>query len=129
MRSVRATFGNRAPERPLQTTLLSLAIAIIVALLAALIGPLFIDWSQYRSVFENEATRLIGMQVRVKGPIDARILPVPSVVLRDIEVGRPGEEARLRARSLGVVFALGQLVRGQWRAVEMRMSKPELSFG
>jgi uncharacterized protein involved in outer membrane biogenesis len=129
MRSGASDNRNRAPERPLQTTLLGLAIAIIVALLAALIGPLFIDWSQYRSVFENEATRLVGMPVRVKGAIDARILPVPSVVLRNVEVGGPGEETRLRARSLGVVFALGHLVRGQWRAVEMRLSEPELSVG
>jgi len=32
----------------LQTTLLGIGIAIILALVAALVGPLLIDWSHYR---------------------------------------------------------------------------------
>ncbi|WP_163571160.1 hypothetical protein, partial [Klebsiella pneumoniae] len=59
----------------MQTTLLGLAIAFILALLAALIGPYFIDWGQFRPQFEREATRVIGLPVRVEGAIDARLLP------------------------------------------------------
>ena len=33
----------------MQTTLLGVAIAIILALLAALVGPLLIDWGSYRT--------------------------------------------------------------------------------
>ncbi len=36
---------------PVQTTLLGLAIALILALIAALIGPYFIDWNQFRPQF------------------------------------------------------------------------------
>src|SRR5947209_19405308 len=77
----------RAPERALQATLLSVSIALILALLAALVGPHFVDWSQYRSTFETEASRLTGMRVRVAGAIDARLLPTPSLVLKDVEAG------------------------------------------
>ena len=49
----------------MQTTLLGLAIAFIIALLAALIGPYFIDWNQFRPQFEAEAARIIGAPVRV----------------------------------------------------------------
>jgi len=42
-----------------QTTLLGLAIAFIIALVAALVGPYFIDWNQFRPQFEAEATRVI----------------------------------------------------------------------
>ena len=38
----------------MQTTLLGLAIALILALIAALIGPYFIDWNQFRPHFEAE---------------------------------------------------------------------------
>ena len=51
----------------MQTTLLGLAIAFIVALIAALVGPYFIDWNQFRPQFEAEATRIIGAPVRVGG--------------------------------------------------------------
>ena len=63
----------------MQTTLLGLAIAIILALVTALVGPFFVDWGRYRSTFEAEATRLIGQNVRVTGPIDMRLLPAPSL--------------------------------------------------
>ena len=51
----------------MQTTLLGLAIAFIIALVAALVGPYFIDWNQFRPQFEAEATRIIGAPVRVGG--------------------------------------------------------------
>lgn len=113
----------------MQATLLAVSIAIILALVAALIGPLYVDWSRYRAVFEAEASRVVGMPVRVTGAIDARILPTPSVVLRGVEVGAAGVEPGLRARELGIEFALGPLLRGEWRAVEMRLVGPQLKVG
>jgi hypothetical protein len=35
----------------LQTTLLTLGITLIVALLTALVGPLFVDWGRFRTNF------------------------------------------------------------------------------
>jgi hypothetical protein len=112
-----------------QTTLLGLAVAIIVALVAALVGPFFIDWGRYRTAFEAEATRLMGVPVHVHGRIDARLLPTPSLVLTGVEVGPQGAEPKLRARALAVEFALGALMRGEWRAAELRLDGPELSLG
>ncbi|MBI5264167.1 MAG: hypothetical protein HY852_20385, partial [Bradyrhizobium sp.] len=68
----------------MQTTLLGLAIAFIIALLAALIGPYFIDWNQFRPQFEAEATRIIGTPVHVGGELDARLLPTPTLRLRSV---------------------------------------------
>ena len=56
----------------MQTTLLGVAIAIILALVAASVAPLVVDWSQYRAAFEEEASRLTGLSVHVNGSIDAR---------------------------------------------------------
>ena len=84
----------------MQTTLLGLAIAIILALVAALVGPLLIDWGGHRSLFEAQASRLIGVDVRVTGAIEARLLPTPSLTLHDIEIGSSDEDKiRARARS------------------------------
>ena len=111
----------------MQTTLLGLAIAIILALVAALVGPLLIDWGSHRALFETEASRLIGVPVRVTGPIDARLLPSPRLVLHDIVIGSATDA--IRARSLGVEFALGPLMRGEWRAAELRLGGPQISLG
>jgi large subunit ribosomal protein L24 len=113
----------------LQATLLAAAIAIILALVAALVGPLFVDWTQYRGVFEARASRMVGLPVRVTGAIDARILPTPSVVLRNVEIGEPGQAPRLMAREVGIEFGLGPLFRGQLRAVDTRVVAPNLRLG
>jgi large subunit ribosomal protein L24 len=122
---VRAGRGI-ALELALQTTLLGLAIAIILALLAALVGPLLIDWGGHRSLFEAEASRLIGVDVRVTGQIDARLLPSPQLMLHEIEVGSGSD--KIRATSLGIEFALGSLMRGVWRASELHLVGPRVTL-
>ncbi|HET8545896.1 MAG TPA: AsmA family protein [Pseudolabrys sp.] len=111
----------------MQTTLLGLAIAIILALVAALVGPLLVDWSSHRTLFEAEASRLIGVNVRVTGGIDARLLPSPRLTLHEIQIGDGSET--VRARSLGVEFALGSLMRGEWRAAELHLVGPQVRLG
>ena len=71
----------------MQTTLLGLAIAAILALVTALVGPAFVDWGQYRAHFEAEASRMADQPVRIAGAIDVRLLPTPKIMLRDVEVG------------------------------------------
>ena len=111
----------------MQTTLLGLAIAVILALVAALVGPLLLDWGSHRTLFEAEASRLIGVNVRVTGGIDARLLPSPRLTLHDIQIG-DGSDA-IRARSLGVEFSLGSLIRGEWRAAELHLVGPHVRLG
>lgn len=110
-----------------QTTLLGLAITLILALLAALVGPFFIDWTQYRPAFEVQASRLLGLPVRVRGPIDVRLLPSPSLLLNRIEIGSDATQQPLRARGLGIELALGSLIRGQVRATELKLVGPDVA--
>lgn len=112
----------------MQTTLLTLAIAVILALLAALFGPHFVDWNAQRGNFERQASALIGLPVRVAGKMDVRLLPSPSLVLNDIEIGEPGDAQALRARALGIEFALPPLLSGKLRAVELKVISPELKL-
>ncbi|NVN87460.1 MAG: AsmA family protein [Rhodopseudomonas sp.] len=113
----------------MQTTLLGLAMALILALIAALVGPYFIDWSQFRGQFEAEATRLIGAPVRVAGALDARLLPTPTLRLRSVAVGGANDPGRVRADKLDVEFSLGALMRGEWRADQLTINGFALDLG
>ncbi|UPJ51552.1 AsmA family protein [Bradyrhizobium sp. 200] len=113
----------------MQTTLLGLAIAFIIALIAALIGPYFIDWNQFRPQFEAEATRIIGTPVRVGGKLDARLLPAPSLQLRSVVVGGANDLGKVRADKLDVEFSLGSLMRGEVRATELTINGMSLDLG
>jgi uncharacterized protein involved in outer membrane biogenesis len=112
-----------------QTTLLGLAIAFIIALIAALVGPYFIDWSQFRPQFEAEASRIIGAPVRVGGALDARLLPTPSLRLRSAVVGGAKDLGKVRADKLDVEFSLGSLMRGEVRATELTINGLSLDLG
>ncbi len=115
----------------MQTTLLSLAIALILVLLAALLGPHFIDWNTHRATFEQQASKAVGLPVRVTGPMDVRLLPSPRLVLSGVEIGKPDDRHAVRAKALAIEFALPPLFSGKLRAVEMRLIGPEvrLSLG
>jgi uncharacterized protein involved in outer membrane biogenesis len=112
-----------------QTTLLGLAIAFIIALMAALIGPYFVDWNQFRPQFEAEATRVVGAPVRVGGELDARLLPTPSLRLRSVVVGGANDLGKVRADKLDVEFSLGSLMRGAVRADELTINGMSLDLG
>jgi large subunit ribosomal protein L24 len=112
-----------------QTTLLGLAIALIVALVAALVGPHFVDWNQFRPQFEAEATRIVGAPVRVGGKLDARLLPTPSLQLHSVVVGGANDLGKVRADKLDVEFSLGSLMRGEWRATELTINGVALDLG
>jgi len=112
-----------------QTTLLGLAIAFIIALIAALVGPYFIDWNQFRPQFEAEATRIVGAPVRVGGKLDARLLPAPSLQLHSVVVGGVNDLGKVRADKLDVEFSLGSLMRGEWRATELTVNGLSLDLG
>ena len=112
----------------MQTTLLGLAIAVILALVAALVAPLVVDWNHFRTTFETEASRLTGLSVRVTGAIDARILPTPRIKLRNVEIGEAGREPRLRAGAIDLEVRLGPLIRGEVQATEARLVTPQINL-
>jgi uncharacterized protein involved in outer membrane biogenesis len=124
IRRTRKTFGG---GNGVQTALLGAAIAIILALVTALVGPLFVDWGRYRDAFEAKAQHLTGLEVKIAGPIEVHILPTPTVKLQAIEARRGGEV--VRARAVQIEFALDSLMRGEFRAVNLAVVGPEVALG
>src|SRR5580704_325632 len=113
----------------MQRALLGAAIALILVLVTALVGPLFVDWGRYRNTFETEISRLTGLDVRIAGPVDVRLLPTPTLKLQQIALGRPDEPASVRAQALRIELALGALMRGQFLASDVGLEAPEISLG
>ncbi len=78
--------------------LLYIAGLISLALAALFAVPNFVDWNGYRGVFEEEATRILGREVRVGGDVNVRFLPVALRELREAAHRRP-DAARPASRS------------------------------
>ena len=67
----------------------------IGGLLVAVLGLLFavphvVDWDAYRGVFEEEATRILGRDVRVGGKVNLRLLPSPYVRFEKVRISDAG---------------------------------------
>ena len=60
---------------------------LIVAVLSALFAvPYFVDWNGYRGVIEEEASRIVGRDVRIGGDIKFTLLPAPAFVIQKLRV-------------------------------------------
>nr|WP_281418585.1 AsmA family protein [Ancylobacter oerskovii] len=104
--------------------MLTLAGAVILAIAAAFAAPYVVDWTQWRASFEAQAARAIGAPVVIRGPIEARLLPTPSVVLRDVSVGVDAGGTGLTVRELAASLTLGELMRGRIAVQNLTLDEP-----
>jgi hypothetical protein len=98
--------------------------------LAALFGvPHFVDWNGYRGVFEEEATRILGRDVRVGGDVNVRLLPAPYVSFEKLRIADPSGttgEPFFRADSFTMRLSVAPLLKGIIEANEIVLEKPVL---
>lgn len=96
-----------------------LAGLLVAALLAALLGPGFVDWREYRPHFEQRISAALGVETRVAGEIGLRLLPSPRLTLGEVRLGSGGSEASSAGiEKLTTELALAPLARGEFRLVE-----------
>ena len=110
----------------MQHALLGLGIALILAIAAALAAPTYVDWDDWRPTFERQASAIVGAPVRIRGRIEATILPTPAFVLRNVEIGEPQGGTGLRAGEVRGILSLNALMRASVEAEEFVLVRPEL---
>src|SRR5882672_10490307 len=101
-------------------------ITIIAALFAI---PYFIDWNGYRGVFEEEASRLLGREVRVGGAVNLHLLPTPYFRFEKVRIADASvnlQEPFFRTDSLTIKLAIPPMIRGVLEANEIELQKPVL---
>lgn len=105
---------------------------LLVGLLAALfIVPVFVDWNRYRGSFEEEATRLLGRDVRVSGKVNLRLLPTPYIRFEKVRIADTQSgtgEPLFKAEDFTVWLAVGPLFSGALEANEIELKKPVLTL-
>jgi len=112
----------------LRETLTVLAALLVLALLAALFGPGFVDWRAWRPQFETRLSEALGVETTIGGDIRLRLLPSPRITLGNLRVGEPGEASSATVESATVELALASLARGEFRFSEARFDGATLSL-
>ncbi len=103
-------------------------------LMVAVLGLLFavphvIDWNAYRGVFEEEASRILGRDVRVGGKVNLRLLPSPYVRFEKVRISDSGAslgEPFFRAEAFTLWLAPTPLLKGVVEASELELDRPVL---
>jgi uncharacterized protein involved in outer membrane biogenesis len=109
--------------------LLYIAGLISLALAALFAVPHFVDWNGYRGVFEEEATRILGRDVRVGGDVNVRLLPAPYVSFEKLRIADPSGttgEPFFSADSFTMRLSVAPLLKGIIEANEIVLEKPVL---
>src|SRR5215470_16429643 len=97
----------REQDRRMSNFIIAIAVFLITVVGALFAIPYFVDWNGYRSVFEEEATRLLGREVRVGGAVNLH-------------------QPFFRADSLTVKLAIPPMVRGVLEANDIELLRPVL---
>ena len=101
---------------------------LLIAVLAVLFAvPALIDWSRYRSTFEEEASRLIGRTVRVGDKVQLRLLPTPYISFDNVRVADASgrfDTPLVRMESFRLQLAVGSLLSGHIVAQDVELSAP-----
>lgn len=103
--------------------------ALVIVLGALFAAPHFVDWNGYRGVLEEEASRVLGREVRVGGAVNVRLLPIPYLAFERLRVADPTSysgEPLLRAESVTMWLAVPPLLRGVLEANQVEVRRPEI---
>ncbi|MBN7808715.1 AsmA family protein [Agrobacterium rosae] len=99
---------------------------LVVALFAALLIPYFIDWTDFRRNFEDQASRIIGKKVVVHGRVEARLLPFPSVTMHDVRAGMDADGSpQIQVARFSMDAELAPFLSGEARIFDMRIEEPK----
>lgn len=109
----------------LNSVYITVGVTLIIALLAALVGPFFVDWTAYRSTFEAYGEKVLGHRVAVRGNADMRLLPIPTLTFTDVRVGEL-EDPLLAVSRFVVRIELPPLLKGEIKVLDMKLERPDL---
>ena len=105
------------------------AIAIILVLFAALVGPYFYDWTQARALIETRLSRAVGTPIKITGDIDVKLLPTPYLIASGVSnvPAKPGD-AKFQAKSMRFELAAMPLLGGDLQFTEASFDAPDFTF-
>lgn len=127
-----SVIGHAIPEPRVNVLLAALTSLLIAVFATAFAAPHFIDWNDYRSVFEAQASKLAGRPVRVSGEVDLTILPVPEVRFEEVSIADASgsfEAPSATARAFRMALSVPPLLRGKVEARKIELDQLSLRLG
>ena len=109
--------------------LIALAVVVALVVVAVLAVPYLVDMPRVQAAIAGQVSTALGRPVKFSG-LSVRVLPLPSVVLRDLEIGEDpafGTDPFLRLDSGALRLKVGPLLRGRVEFGELVLRKPVIA--
>ena len=104
---------------------------IVVAMIAVLIGPSFVDWNSYKPEITAAVEERTGRKLTIDGAIELQVLPSPRLSVSKVRLSNLGGAAdpdMIRLDSLQIHVALGPLISGVVRIASVTLIRPVISL-
>lgn len=113
----------------MNSVLSTIAAVVVLLLIAALVGPTFVDWNSFRSEIEAQGKKLTGRELTIGGDISFVVLPAPHLTLNNVSLDNlKGAENSDFARvgQLDAEVALAPLVSGKISVTSVTVTRPQI---
>lgn len=113
----------------MNSVLSTIAAAFVLLLIAALVGPTFVDWNRFRSEIEAQGEKLTGRELTIGGDISFVVLPAPHLTLNNVSLDNlKGAENSDFARigQLDAEVALAPLISGKISVTSVTVTRPQI---
>ncbi len=91
--------------------------------------PYFVDWDDYRAVFEEQLERVVGRKVSVGGKVNLTLLPVPELSFEKVRFAHAGgafDDPFAEVESFAMALSLPALLSGRIEAKSVSLVSPRL---
>ncbi len=109
--------------------LIGVIVLLVVLVAAAVIGPNFINWNDYKAQIITAVRDATGRELAIDGDISLALLPAPALSARNVRLASlPGATAvdMLTLKALEVRVALAPLISGDIQVTSVRLIEPQL---
>lgn len=109
--------------------LTAVAAILIVLLVAALVAPFVVDWTDHRRQIDARLTEAAGIAVHTEGDIALRLLPSPRLRLATVLIGGDDASEGSTARLDGLDLELGLLPLAQktLKVTDLRLERADVT--
>jgi len=104
---------------------------LVLLVAAVLIGPVLIDWNQYKGDIQKQALNASGRELTINGDISITVLPSPALIVNNVLVANiqgAASENMMRLKHLEVRIALAPLLAGRIEVERIKLVEPEIEL-
>ncbi len=104
---------------------------VVLVIVAALVGPTFVDWNEYKPEIAAEIKSRTGRDLVIEGDIDFAVLPAPTLSVNDLRLANIEGAASpdmVSLKALRVRIALTPLFEGIVQVETIALIEPVIEF-